>query len=83
VKLNEGTRQFLSIQERKISTLIVGFLFFCGLGAYLAVTSEIRDLPANLVSVIIALITAIAGVNAVDSLARNGKREERDEHGTI
>jgi hypothetical protein len=76
-------RQFLSIQERKISTLIVGFLFFCGLGAYLAITGEVRDLPDNLVSVIIALITAIAGVNAVDSLTRNGKEidEGRDDRG--
>lgn len=72
LKLHETSWEFLSIQEKKISTLIVAFLFFCGLGAYLAITGETRDLPPNLVNVIIALITAIAGVNAVDSLANRG-----------
>jgi hypothetical protein len=65
-------KDFFSIQEKKVSTLIVAFLFFCGLGAYLAITGETRDLPPNLVNVIIALITAIAGVNAVESWASKG-----------
>ncbi|MGB9813545.1 MAG: hypothetical protein ACPLRZ_07560 [Thermovenabulum sp.] len=79
-------REFFSIQEKKISTLIIAFLFFCILGAYLAITGETRDLPPNLVSVIIALITAIAGVNAVDSWARKERRETEEgdgENGTI
>ena len=74
--LDETTKNFFSIQEKKISTLIIAFLFFCGLGAYLAITGEARDLPPNLVNVIIALITAIAGVNAVDSWAQRSNRNE-------
>jgi len=69
-------KEFFSIQEKKISTLIVAFLFFCVLGTYLAITGETRDMPPNLVSVIIALITAIAGVNAVDSWANGKKRND-------
>ncbi len=72
MKLNGEVKEFFSIQEKKISTLIVAFLFFCALGAYLAVTGEPQDLPPNLVSVIITLITAIAGVNAVESWAQKG-----------
>ena len=76
-KMDEATRQLFSIQEKKVSTLILAFLFFCGLGVYLALTGENRDLPPNLVTVLIALIGAIAGVNAVDSWAnRGGKRDE-------
>ena len=75
-KMDEVTRQLFSIQEKKVSTLIVAFLFFCGLGVYLAMTGESRDLPPNLVTVIIALITAIAGVNAVDSWAQRSNRNE-------
>lgn len=74
--LDETTKNFFSIQEKKISTLIIAFLFFCGLGAYLAITGETRDLPPNMVSVIIALITAIAGVNAVDSWAQRSAKNE-------
>ena len=83
--MNETRKNFFSIQEKKISTLIIAFLFFCGLSAYLAVTSEVRDLPPNMVSVIIALITAIAGVNAVDSWASRGRsnnNEDRNQGGT-
>ncbi len=77
MKLNGEVKEFFSIQEKKISTLIIAFLFFCGLGAYLAVTGEPQDLPPNLVSVIIALITAIAGVNAVESwTSRKGGDDE-------
>ena len=75
-RMDEATRQLFSIQEKKVSTLIVAFLFFCGLGVYLAMTGESRDLPPNLVTVIIALITAIAGVNAVDSWAQRSNRNE-------
>lgn len=74
-KMDEATRQLFSIQEKKVSTLILAFLFFCGLGVYLALTGENRDLPPNLVTVLIALIGAIAGVNAVDSWANRGGRE--------
>ena len=74
-KMDEVTQQLFSIQEKKVSTLIVAFLFFCGLGVWLALTGESRDLPPNLVTVIIALIGAIAGVNAVDSWANRGGRE--------
>lgn len=77
-KMDEATRQLFSIQEKKVSTLILAFLFFCGLGVYLAMTGETRDLPPNLVTVIIALITAIAGVNAVDSWASKGGRAYED-----
>ena len=73
--MDEATRQLFSIQEKKVSTLILAFLFFCGLGVYLALTGENRDLPPNLVTVLIALIGAIAGVNAVDSWANRGGRE--------
>ena len=75
-KMDEVTRQLFSIQEKKVSTLIVAFLFFCGLGVYLALSGEPRDLPPNLVTVIIALITAIAGVNAVDSWAQRSAKNE-------
>ena len=68
-RMDEVTRQVFSIQEKKVSTLIVAFLFFCGLGVYLAMTGDTRDLPPNLVTVLIALIGAIAGVNAVDRWA--------------
>jgi hypothetical protein len=71
-------RQLLSIQERKISALIVTLFGLTGLGGYLALTSEARDLPGNLVSVLVALITAIAGVNAVEYLA-NGKVKSGDQ----
>ena len=74
-KMDEVTRQLFSIQEKKVSTLIVAFLFFCGLGAYPIILGRSDDLPINLVSVLIALITAIAGVNAVDSWANRGGRE--------
>lgn len=77
-RMDEITRHVFSIQEKKVSTLILAFLFFCGLGAYLAITSESRDLPPNLVSVIIALVTAIAGVNAVDSWANRGSKNNED-----
>lgn len=75
--MDELTKQIFSIQEKKVSTLIVAFLFFCGLGAYPIITGKSDDLPPNLVSVIIALITAIAGVNAVDRYV-SGKREEKE-----
>ena len=77
-KMDEATRQLFSIQEKKVSTLILAFLFFCGLGVYLALTGENRDLPPNLVTVLIALIGAIAGVNAVDSWANRGGRRDDD-----
>ena len=73
--MDEFTRAIFSIQEKKVSTLILAFLFFCALGVWLALTGETRDLPPNLVTVIIALIGAIAGVNAVDSWANRGGRE--------
>ena len=77
-KMDEVTRQLFSIQEKKVSTLIVAFFFFCALGVWLAMTGETRDLPPNLVTVIIALIGAIAGVNAVDSWANRGGRPYDD-----
>ena len=76
--MDEATRQLFSIQEKKVSTLIVAFLFFCGLGVWLAMTGEARDLPPNLVTVLIALIGAIAGVNAVDSWTSRGGRTYED-----
>ena len=76
MKMDELTKAFFSLQEKKVSTLIVAFLFFCGLGVYLALTGETRDLPPNVVSVIIALITAIAGVNAVDRWASRGDYQQ-------
>ena len=77
-KMDEATRQLFSIQEKKVSTLIVAFLFFCGLGAYPIILGRSDDLPINLVSVLIALITAIAGVNAVDSWANRGGKTYDD-----
>ena len=68
--MDETTRAIFSIQEKKVSTLIVAFLFFCGLGAW--GFYRYGDIPPNLVSVLIALITAVAGVNAVDSWANKG-----------
>jgi len=77
-------QQLLSIQERKISSLIVTLFGLTILGAYFAITGETHDLPPNLVSVLIALITAIAGVNAVEHLAKtNGESEGRDDRATI
>ena len=76
--MDEVTRAIFSIQEKKVSTLIVAFLFFCGLGAYPIILGRSDDLPINLVSVLIALITAIAGVNAVDSWANRGGRRDDD-----
>lgn len=70
-KIDDVSKELFSLQEKKVSTLIVAFLFFCGLATYLAITGEYKDIPPNLVSVLIALITAIAGVNAVDSWATN------------
>lgn len=80
--MNEVTKQFFSLQEKKVSTLIVAFLFFCGLGAYPIITGKADDLPPNVVSVIIALVTAIAGVNAVDSWASKGvtRGEKTDDY---
>lgn len=76
--MDEVTRAIFSIQEKKVSTLIVAFLFFCGLGAYPIILGRSDDLPINLVSVLIALITAIAGVNAVGSWANRGGRRDDD-----
>ena len=76
--MDEFTRAIFSIQEKKVSTLILAFLFFCALGVWLALTGETRDLPPNLVTVIIALIGAIAGVNAVDSWANRGGKTYDD-----
>lgn len=56
----------VSIQEKKVSTLIIGFFFFSILGAYTAVTDESRDVPSNVMAIIQALILAIAGINAAD-----------------
>ena len=77
-RMDEVTRQLFSIQEKTVSTLIVAFLFFCGLGAYPIILGRSDDLPINLVSVLIALITAIAGVNAVDSWANRGGKTYDD-----
>lgn len=84
-KIDEFAKEMFSLQEKKVSTLIVAFLFFCGLGAYLAVTGEQRDIPPNLVNVILALVTAIAGVNAFESWVgmrnSNEKRSDSSETG--
>lgn len=59
-------KHVVGIQEKKVSTLILGFIFFSILGAYLAITDESRDIPSNIVAIIQALILAIAGINAAD-----------------
>lgn len=76
-RMDEMTRNIFSIEEKRVSTLIVAFLFFCGIAAYLAIESG--DIPPNLVNVLLGLITAIAGVNAVDSWVNKGRRGTNNE----
>lgn len=76
-RMDEVTRNVFSIEEKKVSTLIVAFLFFCGIAAYLAIESG--DIPPNLVNVLLGLITAIAGVNAVDSWVNRGRRSDNED----
>lgn len=73
-KMDEITKQVFSIEEKKVSTLIVAFIFFSGLGGYQVIKEG--DIPPNLVNVLLGLITAIGAVNAVDKWVNRGKANE-------
>lgn len=76
-RMDETTRNFFSLEEKKVSTLIIVFLFLSGIGAYTVIKSG--DIPPNLVNVLLGLITAIGAVNAVDSwVSRGGSNNDED-----
>ncbi|WP_422661710.1 hypothetical protein ACK8P5_26675 (plasmid) [Paenibacillus sp. EC2-1] len=63
-KTNNYWSNGLSVDESRISTLIILSLAFSILAIYMTV--RVGDIPANLVSVIIGLVTAIAGINIAE-----------------
>lgn len=60
----------LSIDESRVSVLMALLGTFSGLAIYM--TIKTGDIPSNVVQIIIALITAVAGVNIADSFANRG-----------
>lgn len=56
-----------SIDETRVSTLILLIFIFSGIGIWSVI--KYGDIPTNLVNVIIGLITAIAGINIAEKFA--------------
>ncbi|MNP24502.1 hypothetical protein D3C76_1172660 [compost metagenome] len=69
----------LSIDEGRVSILIALLLIFSGFAGYTIFKNG--DVPSNVVQIIIALITAVAGVNIADSFANrsNGQIQYTNE----
>jgi uncharacterized membrane protein YfcA len=62
----EFLKDGLSIEETKVSSLILIFVFTIGLATYMVLTQG--DVPLNLTEIIKILIFAIAGVNVADKI---------------
>lgn len=69
-KLDELSREAFSLQEKKISTIIIVFVSFSVIGGYLAIKTG--DIPPNIATLLGSMALIIGGVNAVDSWASKG-----------
>ncbi len=74
-KLNDFTKEAFSLLEKRVSMLIIGFAFFSIISAYLLLSGRAKDLPPNLLTLLISLITAITSVNVLDYLKRRSDEQ--------
>lgn len=64
-KLDDFSKEAFSLQEKKVSTIIIVFIAFSVIGGYLAIKSG--DIPQNIATLLGSMALIIGGVNAVDS----------------
>lgn len=63
-----------SIDESRVSVLLIILLAFSACGIYLAIMD--RDVPSNMVQVIMGLAAAVAGVNIAESFANRSTSKD-------
>lgn len=66
---NSWFHRAISLDEMKISSIVVAFLIFSGFAVYSLITKG--DIPSNLLSLLELMIGVIGGVNAVSFVGNN------------
>lgn len=79
--LSNFIKETFSMQEKRVSTIIISLLAMLGLSFYLYLTKG--DIPETLLSIVQTLIYMVAGVNGLNiaTKAFNSTAERNDERG--
>ena len=56
-----------SLEERKASTVMMAFIFFCGVGAYMIKING--DIPSNITTILLTFGGIVGGVNSLPNIA--------------
>jgi purine-cytosine permease-like protein len=65
----------LSVDETKISTILLTFVITLGFGLYKVISSG--DIPENLLALLGYQIVAITGINVADKFTGKNKKEDQ------